>query len=127
MSTTSEKVQKRLPGPDRKATDPLQRPETGQKLGWEGLQGKSWSPLAPSWREGSSWGCQSHESAGPEEPSSQGVEPLGAPGAYSMGGDGLPMGEQSHSGQEPLESVSSKPDPKTWVMLAVVPEKGASL
>ena len=44
-----------------------------------------------------------------------------------MGGDGLPMGEQSHSGQEPLESVSSKPDPKTWVMLAVVPEKGASL
>ena len=58
---------------------------------------------------------------------SQTAEPPGAPGAYSMGGDGLPMGEQSHSGQEPLESVSSKPDPKTWVMLAVVPEKGASL
>ena len=68
-------------------------------------------------------GWQRHSAASPAKT----AEPPGAPGAYSMGGDGLPMGEQSHSGQEPLESVSSKPDPKTWVMLAVVPEKGASL
>ena len=61
----------------RKLQTPLQRPKADQNLGWEGLQGKAWSPLAPTWREGSTRGCQSPESAGPEEPGNQGMEHQG--------------------------------------------------
>lgn len=57
MSTTGENVQKRLLGLTRKPQTPLQRFEADQKLGWEGLQGKAWSPSAPSWKEGSTQGC----------------------------------------------------------------------